>query len=55
MMNMILMINLNDDLYSTRFEQALDTKQSLSFICTDRFSYKRRNRWLECSDRRYVC
>lgn len=54
-MNMILAVNLNDDSYSRGFEQALDTKQSLSLICSCRFSYKRRSCLLKCSDIRSVC
>ena len=55
MMNMTIQINLNDYSYSRGFEQALDTKQSLSLVCSYRFSYKRMNCRLECSDIGAVC
>ena len=50
MMNMALAFNIMNDSYSRGFEQALDTKQSLSLICSYIFSYKRRNCRLKCSD-----
>ncbi len=48
-MNRILPIHiLSDYQYDREPKQALEAKQSLSFMCSYKLSYKRRNRWLEC-------
>lgn len=54
-MNMILALNLNDYPYSIRFEQALDSKQSLRFICAYLFSYKKSRSWLQRAGISPVC
>ena len=49
-MNMTFAINVNNYPNSIRFKQALVTRQSLNFMCSYKFSYKRRNSWLKCPD-----
>ncbi len=54
-MNRIFAIDFDKHSYSTGFEQALDAKQSLCLMYTKKLSYKRRDRWMECSDVGSVC
>jgi len=54
-MNRTFAIDLNRYSNSTGFEQALDAKQSLCLMYPKKLSYKRRDRWLECSDVGSAC
>ena len=54
-MNRTFAIDLISYSHRKGFEQALDAKQSLRLICSEKFSYKRRDRWLDCSDVGFVC